>query len=132
MHVPRALPCRSGGAIAGSWSDTLPVSGRTETTITATAVNANLRLRLGDLVGLEQSGRYGLFRVLADAQPQLGSLVLQVAPRVPSFFTGGPGGAVLRLHQPVCEMMLDPSSEPDMGDGLTMAPVSWQAIQKVS
>lgn len=123
---PAAHP---GGVIAGAWADTLAVTARTETTITATAPNAALRLRAGDLVGLEQAGRYGLFRVLKDAQPAAGAIVLDVLPRVPSFFTAG---AVLRLKQPVCEMILDPTSEPDMGDGLSLSPVSWSAIQKVA
>lgn len=123
---PAAHP---GGAISGSWSDALPVDGVTETTVTASAANSALRLRRGDLVGLEQSGRYGLFRVLADAQPSGGAITLDVLPRIPSFFGFG---ATLRLKQPVCEMILDPTTEPDMGDGLTMSPVSWSAIQKVA
>lgn len=123
---PAAHP---GGAIAGSWADTLSVNSKTETTVTANAPNSALRLRRGDLVGLQQAGRYGLFRVLADAQPSGGAITLNVLPRIPSFFGFG---ALLLLKQPVCEMILDPSTEPDMGDGLTMAPVSWSAIQKVA
>jgi hypothetical protein len=123
---PAAHP---GGVIAGAWADELTLSGRTETTLSAPAPNASLRLRRGDLVGLEQAGRYGLFRILADAQPSLGVIALEVAPRVPSFFTAG---ATLRLHQPVCEMMLDPAGEPGMGEGLTMEAVSFAMIQKVA
>lgn len=123
---PAAHP---NGAITGAWSDTLSVSSRTETTVTANAPNSNLRLRVGDLIGLEQSGRYGLFRVMADHAPVAGSITLNVLPRIPSFFTSG---ATLRLKQPVCEMILDPTTEHSAGDGLSMEPVSFQAIQKVS
>lgn len=123
---PAAHP---GGAITGTWADTLSVTAVSPISVTAAAPNAALRLRIGDLVGLQQGGRYGLFRVQQDAQPVASALVLTVTPRIPSFFTAG---AVLRLHRPVCEMVLDPASEPDMGDGLTMAPVAWQAVQKVA
>lgn len=122
-----------GGQIAGAWTDTLSVTAVTPTTIMAVAPNGNLRISAGDYVGLEQlvGGvvRYGYFQVLVDALPVASALGLDVFPRVPSFFTSA---ATLRLHQPVCEMVLDPGAEPDMGDGLTMAPVSWQAIQKVA
>lgn len=121
---PAAHP---GGVLTG-WHDTLVVAATTATTITATGAASGLRLRAGDLVGIERLGKYGLFRVLADAAPAAGTITLQVAPRVPSFLAGG----TLRLKQPVCEMVRDPSSEADMGDGLSMSPVSFQAIQKVS
>lgn len=124
---PAAHP---GGAITGTWSNTLIATGFSETSVAASAPNAALRLRAGDLIGLEQAGRYGLFRVLADTQPAGGAITIQVAPRIPiTLFTIG---CVLRLHEPVCEMILDPTTEPDMGDGLTMSPVSWSAIQKVA
>ncbi|SEG59175.1 hypothetical protein [Bosea lathyri] len=124
---PAAHP--GGQIVSGTFADTLTVASLTATTIVAGAPNANLRLRVGDLIGLEQANRYGLFRVMADAQPQGLSLTLSVLPRIPSFFTGG---ATLRLHQPVCEMILDPSDEPDTGDGLTMAPVTFRMLQKVA
>lgn len=123
---PAAHP---GGAIDGAWSDTLDVTMIATTAVLAAAPNANLQIRPGDMVGLEESGRYGLFRALADAAPDAGILAIEVAPRIPSFFTTA---AVLRLYRPVCEMILDPTSEPDLGEGLTLAPVSWQAIQKVA
>lgn len=124
---PAAHP---GGAIAGAWSDTLTVSSLSETTITAGPPDAALRLRAGDLVGLEGGGHYDLYRVVADATPLGAAITLQVAPRIAvSLFAGG---ATLRLHRPVCEMILDPTSEPDMGDGLSMAPVSFSAVQKVA
>ncbi|MFC5423049.1 hypothetical protein ACFPOB_26215 [Bosea eneae] len=123
---PAAHP---GGAIAGVWSDTLLLSARTETSVAAVAPNAALRLRAGDLIGLEQSGRYGLFRVMADAAPAAGSISIAVLPRIPSFFTTD---AVLRLHQPACEMILDPTAAYAPGDGFSMEPVSFQAVQKVS
>lgn len=122
-----------GGAITGAWADTLSIAAVTPTSIIAVAPNAALRITAGDYVGLEQTvsgvARYGFFQVMADAQPVASALTLELSPRLTSYFSAG---AVLRLHRPVCEMVLDPNAEPDMGDGLTMSPVSWQAIQKVS
>lgn len=123
---PAAHP---GGAISGTWYATQTLTSRTETSFVATVSNPNLRLRAGDLVGLEQAGRHGLFRVLADAAPVGSAITLQVAPRIPSFFTAG---ATVRLEKPVCEMMLDPTTEANVGDGLTMEPVSFSMIQKVA
>ena len=123
---PAAHP---GGAIAGTWYPTQTLTSRTETSFVMSVSNGNLRIRAGDLVGLEQSGRFGLFRALADAAPVGLAMTVQVAPRIPSFFGAG---ATVRLEKPVCEMMLDPASEAGVGDGLTMEPVSFSMIQKVA
>lgn len=124
---PAAHP---GGAITGAWADNLAVTGTTATTVTATAPNAALRLRAGDLVDIRASDRFALLRVLADAQPVGGIITIEVAPRVVTSLFGP--GSFLWLKQPVCEMVLDPSAEPNMGDGLSMEPVSFQAVQKLS
>ena len=121
---PAAHP---GGALSG-WSDALGVTATTATTITAVGAPSGLRMRPGDLVGVEKSGKYGLFRVLADAAPAGGAITLQVTPRVPSFLAGG----ILTLRRPVCEMILDPNVVPSMGDGFSASPVTFAGIQKVS
>lgn len=94
-----------------------------------TVANPNLRITAGDLLGLEQAGRYGLFRALADAAPVGNAMTVHVAPRLPSFFGNG---ATVRLERPVCEMMLDPAVEPSLGDGLSMEPVTFSMMQKVA
>lgn len=118
-----------GGAIDGAWVATQIVTARTETSFTMTVANPNLRITAGDLLGLEQGGRYGLFRALADAAPVGNAMTVHVAPRLPSFFGNG---ATVRLEKPVCEMMLDPMTEPSLGDGLGMDPVSFGMVQKVA
>jgi hypothetical protein len=124
---PAAHP--GGAIISGAWADTLAVTAVTATSIAATAPNPQLRLRAGDLVGLEQSGRFGLYRVLLDAQPAAGSITLHITPR-PAIGVFG-SGAVLRLNRPVCEMILDPSTPPDMGGGF-MAALSFSGVQKAT
>lgn len=117
-----------GGQITGTWSDTLAVTIVEPTVVTATAPNAALRLKAGDLVSLEQSGRHQLLRVMADCQPAGGVIEVDVAPRPAQGLFGA--GALLRLKEPRCEMILDPSQPAEPADGI-LAPMSFAGIQKV-
>jgi hypothetical protein len=124
---PAAHP--GGTIVSGAWANSLTVTAVTATTISATAPNAELRLRAGDMVGLEQSSKFGLYRVLEDAQPAGGVIVLEITPRPAVGLFGS--GAVLRLNRPVCEMILDPSAPVDVADGF-LSSISFSAVQKVT
>jgi hypothetical protein len=77
----------------------------TATSITL-ALTSGLVITNGDHIGLEQGGRYGLFKALETVTAVSGAATVTVSPQVPSYFTGG---ATARLIRPVCRAILDPS-----------------------
>lgn len=97
---------RAGG---GAFDGTGGVSGRSAAGFSMTTLPAGFDLKAGDMVGLVEAGRYGLFRLAEDALASAsGIAALVVEPRFnTSLFTGA---ARANLVRPPCTMILDPAS----------------------
>ncbi len=107
----------------------LPAATFTIVAISATRLTlaaTGLTMSPGDFVGIEKSGRYGLFRVLEAATASGGTIAFDVAPAVPSHFTAGD---ICRVQRPVCLMLLDPSSPPAMSDGQNHVEWTFSGVQ---
>jgi hypothetical protein len=109
---------------AGLASATFPIVNVTPGRLTLSATG--LTLSPGDLVGLERSGKYGLFRVLEAATASGGVIAFDVAPSVPSHFVAGD---ICRVQRPVCLMLLDPSSPAAASDLMNRVEWSFSAVQ---
>jgi hypothetical protein len=97
--------------------------------MTIQTLPAGLVLKEGDRVGLVQSGRYSMHRIIEDATASgLGEVSITVEPRVNlSLFTTA---ADVVLDEPKVEMILIPDSLPDLTVQLGRQSVSFSAIQK--
>lgn len=115
-----------GGAFDGTGS---VVSIGTDT-ISVGQMPAGFVLRAGDMIGLVEGGRYGLFRILEDVSANgAGSLAVTVEPRiVPGLFTIA---ARASFSRPSCLMTLDADSISASRTAMIRAPISFSGIQKI-
>jgi hypothetical protein len=104
---------------------TCPIIALTGNTIT---LSLSGTITEGDMIGLEQSGRYGLFRA-SETVAGGGSVTVTVSPSPLNLFTTA---ATARLQRPVGEFILDPSTPPDYTYGRIGTEVSFSAIQKAA
>jgi hypothetical protein len=86
-----------------------------------------LKISAGDLIGLEEGGKYGLFRSVETVTASSNSAAFDVHGPIPAHFTTS---AAVRLTNPVCEMILDPSSPPDYQGISEPTAISFKAIQR--
>lgn len=115
----------SGGAFDG----TAEASAISETSLSVVGLPSAFNLAAGDLFGLVQSGRYGLFRVLEPVAASGGGATLSFSPPVMSgLFTSG---ATVNFARPCCEMILDPSTPPDTSAELSLKSVTFTGIQRI-
>jgi hypothetical protein len=123
----RALPATR--AAGGSFDGTGTLYALSAYSMTIQTLPADLVLVAGDRVGLVQSGRYSMHRIMEDATASgLGEITITVEPRVNlSLFTTS---ATVQLNEPKVEMILIPDSLPDLTVQLGRQSVSFSAIQK--
>ncbi|WP_375458890.1 hypothetical protein [uncultured Enterovirga sp.] len=116
---------RAGG---GAFDGTATLSSISATGFTLTSLPGGFALKAGDHIGLVQSGRFGLFRIVEDATASGGGAVtLTVEPRVPTnLFTTG---ALAHLVRPSCTMILDPASISASRSAGSRAPITFSGIQ---
>jgi hypothetical protein len=107
---------------------TTSISGLSGNSITL-SLTTGLIVTQGDMIGLEQSGKFGLFRALETVTSASGSASVAVSPQPNLLFTTG---ATARLSRPVCEMILDPSSPVDSEYKQRPSLISFSLIQKAS
>lgn len=124
---PLAYPEGVPAIKAGTWNGKGTASAIGSNLITAAGAPAGFKLSPGDHVGLVQAGRYGLFRVSAEAVAAAAIAVL-VEPSIPlSVFT--PGATVV-LYRPQAEFILlsETWANPVSAE---FAPISFEAVQKI-
>lgn len=111
-----------GGAFDGS----AYVDAVTASTITVSGLPATFNLAAGDMIGLVQSGAYGLHMLMEDVAAASGVATVTVQPFVKTNIFDGSASA--QFARPKCRMMLDSYSGPR---GLAPAPVTISAIQRI-
>ena len=116
------LTRHGGGAFDGT-------AATTELAANEIAINtlpSTFAVKAGDLVGLIQSGRYGLFRIVEDATAVNGALTATVEPRVnTSLFTTS---ATVNFAKPVCEMIL---GNVEGQRSTNVSPISFSGTQRI-
>jgi len=98
-----------GGVGLTGWGGTGTIIGLAVDSIGVTGTIANMKFKAGDMVGLSEGTKRGLFRIVEDVTfNPAGSGVLFVEPRVSlTLFTAL---AIVNFFRPVCTMVLDPGS----------------------
>jgi hypothetical protein len=120
---------RAGG---GAFDGTGTVSLLSGSGFTVSTLPSGLMLKAGDMVGLVEGAKRGLFRLSEDATAnEAGVVALSVEPRIPpgqSFSSA----AIANFVRPACVMTLDPQSAraPRKAGGLS--PISFTGIEKLA
>lgn len=93
------------------------------------ALPANYQFKVGDRVGLEQSGKFGYYELLEDVTANvLGVATITVAPFLhTTLFTTS---AVCRVFRALCQFMIDQSSWSEQGT-VENTPISFKGIQRL-
>lgn len=123
---PIAYPNGVPEIIATTWNgqgDVTALSGRL---ITCTGAPSGFTLKPGDMVGLVESGAYGLFRVTEEVVAT-SSIAIPVEPLIP--LTLFSTSAVAYLYRPKAMFTLDPESW-DGPANMDFASISFSAIQR--
>jgi hypothetical protein len=121
---PIAYP---NGAGLGSWNGVGGVSSISAFSLTCTGVVSGFAVKAGDLVGLTQSGRYSLHRILLDRTASgttLSSLTVEPAINTTLFTTS----AACHFIKPKV-LMIPVVGSYTAPKGLTAAPVAFEGIQ---
>ncbi|UUP19502.1 hypothetical protein [Nitratireductor thuwali] len=130
-NPPAAYPdATAPGDISDGWNGTAGVASVGASGLLGlSGLPAGYQAKVGDRVGLEQSGHYGYYEVLEDvAADGFGAVTLAVAPFLhTSIFTTA---ATARLWLPVCKFIMDPRSWSE-SNVLVPTPVSFKAVQRV-
>lgn len=124
----KSLPVnyRSSG-LPGGFGGTGTVSSVTVNGFTVSGLPSGFVLKAGDMVGLEEGAKRGLYRITEDATGA--SVALTVEPRVNTTLFSS--AAVARVVRPVCVMTLDGESISDQRTAQIRNPITFSAIQKV-
>lgn len=130
---PGAYPGGFAGldrASGGAFDGTAQASAVSATGISIVGLPAGFVLGAGDLVGLVQNGKYGLYRIMeAVVAAGNGTASVTLSPAVnTSLFAIG---ATVNFARPVCEMILDPATAPDASAELSRKPVTFTGIQRL-
>jgi hypothetical protein len=106
--------------------DTASALAFTGNTITISIASGRV-VTAGDMIGVEQGGRYGLYRALETVTAAAAAATVQVAPTIhPGAFT--PGAAV-RFTRPVARMILDPAEQQNVPLSPLASIISFRAMQ---
>ncbi|MBO6507404.1 MAG: hypothetical protein JJ979_02775 [Roseibium sp.] len=110
----------------GAFTGTCVVDAIAQTGLTVSGLPSTFSVRAGDMIGLIQSGKYGLHVVLEDAIASAGAVSLLVEPFIKTniFSTA----ATANFAQPLCEMILTSYSGPR---SIELETVSITAVQKI-
>ena len=89
-----------------------------------------MKFKAGDMVGLSQGTKRGLYRIVEDVTfNAAGSGVVFVEPRVQlTLFTGA---AIANFFRPVCTMVLDPGSVSTTQTAGAASSISFAGVQQV-
>jgi hypothetical protein len=115
---------RAGG---GAFNGTATVTALTASTIALSTLPANFALKVGDVVGLVQSGKYARYRILEDVTGSAGGVAtVTVRPFVlTNIFTTA---ATANFDKPKCEMIVEPGSWDISPEGI-FCRASWSGLQ---
>lgn len=134
LPYPGAYPAGFAGLVEGVSGDAftgtaIDIAALTSTTIQMTDLPAAFVFTPGDLIGLVESGKRGLHRVLEEVTASgLGSATVSVEPPVlTNVFSDA---AHANLVRPVCIMTLEPGSVSAQRSPRPQ-PISFRGIQKV-
>lgn len=129
--TPRAYPAaKVPGDIFAGWDGlagvtTIGLSGA----LGLSGLPASYQIKIGDRIGLVQSGHYGYYEAMEDATANFsGAVTVNVNPFLHSgYFTTS---AVARLWQPRCQFIIDPASWSEQGS-VEITPVAFKGFQKL-
>ncbi len=127
---PRSYPNGFAGvnrAGGGAFDGTATVTALTASTIGLSGLPANMPLKVGDVVSLVQSAKYGRFRILEDVTGSAGGVAtVTVRPFVlTNIFTTA---AQANFDKPKAEMIVEPGSWDISPEGIFYR-VSWSGLQ---
>jgi hypothetical protein len=106
----------------------ITISALSASSISLADLPAGLVLAVGDYIGLEQSGKFGLYRIIEGVTAdESGAAVVDVRPAVLTNIFTTEGVAV--LAQPKCVMMLDPTSISAAEQSRSQSQVSFTGLQ---
>lgn len=128
---PTPLAYRSAQApadISAGWDGTAGViSVGLSGALSLSSLPSAYQFKVGDLIGLEQNGRYGLYLVQEDVTAAAGIASVTVAPFLHSVFTNA---AVARIWRPVAQFVIDWRSWSGEPAG-NPTPISFEAFQRL-
>lgn len=116
--------------IAGAWAGTCVVSslGTSGALGLSSLPLATYQFKVGDRIGLEQSGKYGYYEVLEDVVASGSAATVTVSPFLhTTLFTTS---AVARLWRPWCQFIMDKTSWSEQGT-VEKQPISFQGTQRL-
>lgn len=125
---PLAYPNGVPEIKAGTWDGKGTVSAIAANLITAAGAPEGFKVSAGDHLGLVQSGRYGLYRVAADATAGEATIAVPVEPVIPlNIFSSA---ATVVFWRPQAEFILlsETWSNPVTAE---FAPISFEAVQRI-
>lgn len=128
--TPLAYPAAKVSTdIQGGWNGTAAVSSLSGAMLGLSGLPNNYQFKVGDRVGLEQSGKYGYYEVMEDVTANgSGVASITVAPFLHTgLFTTL---AVCRVWRPVCQFVIDQSSWNEQGT-VEITPVSFNGFQRL-
>lgn len=129
-RVPRAYPAANVPAdIQSGWNGLAGVSSLgLSGALGLNGLPSGYQFKVGDRVGLEQSGRYGYYDVLEDVTASGTTATIAVSPFLhTSVFTTS---AIARLWRPWCQFVIDNTSWSASGS-VEASPVSFKGIQRL-
>lgn len=114
--------------VGGGWSGLATVTAIGASSISLSALPSTYQAKVGDRIGLEQSGFYGYYEIVEDVTASGGVATVNVVPFIHTgIFTTS---AVCRVWRPNCQFMIDPSSYSEMGT-VENTPISFAGFQRL-
>jgi hypothetical protein len=130
IAYPRGPALVRAGGGAFDWTGTVTAIDVANAALGLASLPAGFKLAPGDMIGLVEAGRYGLFRAIEPVTAGGGgTLTVTVEPRpIAGRFTTG---AAVNFKRPACIMIVDPSSTSAAETAATHTPVSFSAVETV-
>lgn len=128
--APLAYPTAKVAAdISSGWDGTATVTSLgTSGALALSGLPTAFQFKVGDRVGLEQSGHYGYYEVMEDVLASGGVATVTVSPFLhTSIFTTS---ALCRAFRPLCQFIIDQSSWSELGT-VQNTPISFNGVQRI-
>ena len=129
--TPRAYPnATSAASISGAWDGMAVVSSvGLSGALGLTGLPASYQFKIGDRVGLEQSGKYGYYEILEDVTASGGgAATINVAPFLHTTLFNT--SAVCRVWRPVCQFLIDQATWAEQGT-VEKTPIAFNGVQRL-
>lgn len=123
----KPFPVTYRGVMPGGWNGLGALTGMSASTINV-AIPVALTIKAGDMVGLIEGTKRGLYRIVEDSSGTSNITVTVEPPINPALFTLA---ATANFVRPVCEMVLEPGSVSTVQTAGAPAAISFAGVQRV-